>query len=51
MVMSPAGFGREKNNRYIHSLERILCKNYDRTFSAEKKLLLVSLKELGAKTK
>jgi hypothetical protein len=39
------------NDRPILSLERILYKDYDRKCSVEKKkILAVSLKELGAKT-
>jgi hypothetical protein len=38
------------NDRPILSSERILYKDYDRRCSIEKKILAVSLKELGAKT-
>jgi hypothetical protein len=50
MVMSPAGLGPEKNDRSFLSSERMLRNDYDRKCSVEEKLLVVSLKELVAKT-
>jgi hypothetical protein len=59
VVTSRTGLGPENecagataivNDRLFISLERMLHKDYDRTFSIEKRNLDVSLEGLGAKT-
>jgi hypothetical protein len=52
MVMSPAGLGPEDDyaGEGRQELERMLHKDHDRKYSAERKLLVVTLKGLVIKT-